>query len=60
MVTSDPKDDNKTTVSVQNVTDNNWIADGDQIAEIDEAYLRSSWFPKLYKSVLFQMIMFGA
>lgn len=31
-----------------------------EVVEVDTAYLTSSRFSKLYRSVLFQMIMFGA
>lgn len=31
-----------------------------EVVEVDTAYLASSRFTKLYRSVLFQMIMFGA
>lgn len=31
-----------------------------EVIEVDTAYLASSRFTKLYRSVLFQMIMFGA
>lgn len=31
-----------------------------QVVEIDESYLRASKFTRFYRSVLFQMILFGA
>lgn len=31
-----------------------------QVVEIDDSYLRASKFTRFYRSVLFQMILFGA
>lgn len=63
MATPDSKDDTKAAaeVDVQNATvDNYVVGDGEYFAEIDQAYLTSTWFPKFFRSVLFQMILFGA
>ncbi|KAH6671961.1 membrane protein [Halenospora varia] len=63
MATPDSKDDTKAAaeVDVQNATVDNYVVDdGEYFAEIDQAYLTSTWFPKFFRSVLFQMILFGA
>jgi hypothetical protein len=31
-----------------------------EVIEIDDAYLSSLWFPKFFRGVLCQMILFGA
>lgn len=59
MASSQSKDDGKATVAVQDVPPT-YTSDWEEVTEIDEAYLSASWFTKLYRSVLFQMILFGA
>jgi hypothetical protein len=60
METTQSKDNKKIPTAVQDVptathTNREQVTDG-----IDPAYLTSSRFTKFYRSVLFQMILFGA
>lgn len=60
MATSQPKDDSKTADRAELATVTSYTDNGGQGSEIDEAYLRASSLTKFYRSVLFQMILFGA
>ncbi|RDW68475.1 hypothetical protein BP5796_09132 [Coleophoma crateriformis] len=59
MADSGSKDDAKGTIVAQGTTIVESIPEGQESSQIDEAYLRSSWFTKFYRGVLFQMILFG-
>lgn len=60
MATSQPKDDSKIADRAELATVTSYTDNGGQGSEIDEAYLRASSVTKFYRSVLFQMILFGA
>lgn len=63
MATSEVKDDTKMVVmgvqDVPTIEKMHTIEEGKTI-EIDNAYLSSPWFPKFFRGVLCQMILFGA
>ena len=63
MANSQLKDDNnhdkKTAIAVQDADFTSEIM-YEEATEIDETYLGASWFTKLYRGVLLQMILFGA
>lgn len=60
MATSQPKDDSKIADRAELATVASYTDNGGQGSEVDEAYLRASSLTKFYRSVLFQMILFGA
>lgn len=60
MAISQSKDDDKVAVALQNVSATTYTTNGEQVTEIDEAYLSASWYTNFYRSVLLQMILFGA
>ena len=60
MASSESKDDGKVAVGVQTAPPIGDTVLEYEYTEIDESYLSLSWFPKLYRGVLFQMILFGA
>jgi hypothetical protein len=53
-------DASKVADGAQLATVTSYVEDEIPNAGIDEAYLRASKFPKFFRSVLFQMILFGA
>lgn len=57
---TDKKDIKDPVNNVQDIPVENGDVDAAYFAEIDDAYLRSSWTTKFYRGVLFQMILFGA
>ncbi|KPM37677.1 hypothetical protein AK830_g8888 [Neonectria ditissima] len=60
MATSQAKDDSKIDDRAELAAVASYTNHGGQGSEIDEAYLRASSATKFYRSVLFQMILFGA
>lgn len=53
------KCDPKGAAAAQDFDVADYITEEEQSTQIDDAYLRSSWFPRFYRGVLFQMILFG-
>lgn len=56
-----PNNDLKDTTKIGQVETNpeSVLVQEGQVVEIDNAYLQSSWTSKFWRSVLFQMILFG-
>jgi hypothetical protein len=59
--TSQTKDGSKmSAIGVQDEPIPNDTINKGETIEVDDAYLSSSWFPKFFRGVLCQMILFGA
>lgn len=60
MATSTAKDDSKDSPSLEIVNTQSHIDNPEEGSGFDDAYLHASKTTKLYRGVLFQMILFGA
>jgi hypothetical protein len=60
MAASQPKEDGKVAVAVQDVPLTNYNSNEVQVAKIGDAHLGSARFTTFFRSVLSQMILFGA
>lgn len=60
MAKSSESDDTKVSPSLGLANVTSQIDDGDQIDGHDDAYLHASKSTKIFRGVLFQMILFGA